>query len=288
MKTIFVLNGVTYYIQKGNYFMKDSTSISQISNDDYEIAWNAYNITLISPEPIIKLVEDVAAIQEDIGPMKEDISTLETDNSTNKTDISNIKTNGIIGETQYGGAISTNLNTINKDGFYTCNGTATGVPSDSYSWYVLHQNSNVGTTNATQTAIAYDTTLIMYTRNKVTSTWGAWFKTTLSEFNINDYIQSGVTSALGSMSLTGNKFSMCGMVTLTAALETQTSKLILTLPVGCRPKTSIDSPATIFSASSCQPAFINISTAGEVTIFNRTTDETCVFVTLDVNYVIGD
>ena len=266
MKTIFEFNGTTYYIQKGNYFMKDSTGISEISNDDYEIAWNSYNISLGSFETVAQLVSD---------------------NTDNKADILTLQTNGVIGATQYAGTISENLNTINKAGFYTCYETATGVPSASYSWFVLHQNSNAGVANAYQRAIAYDTTLIVYERTKVASVWGSWVNTTTTEYIVNDYIQSGVTSALGSMSLTGNRFSICGSVTLTSALGSQTSKLILTLPEECRPKTAIYSPATIFSDSSCQPAFININTDGEVTIYNRTTDATCVEVTLHENYVIG-
>lgn len=82
--------------------------------------------------------------------------------------------NIIAGNTIYGGTISANLDTITKSGLYTCYGTATGVPSADYSWFVLHQNSNVGTTSATQRAVAYDnTTLRVYERVKMT-TWGTW------------------------------------------------------------------------------------------------------------------
>lgn len=80
----------------------------------------------------------------------------------------------IFGDSQYGGTTSTNLDLITKNGFYTCEGTATGVPSASYSWFVLHQNSNTDTATATQRAVAVDTTFIVYERIKIASEWGAW------------------------------------------------------------------------------------------------------------------
>ena len=72
----------------------------------------------------------------------------------------------------YGGKIADNLDTITQSGFYTCYGTATGVPNASSSWYVIHTNSNVGTVSAWQMAKSY-TTGEFYFRNKST-TWGAW------------------------------------------------------------------------------------------------------------------
>lgn len=82
--------------------------------------------------------------------------------------------NIIAGDTIYGGTVIDNLNTINKNGFYTCYSTATGVPSASYSWFVTHQNSNVGTASATQRAVAYTTTPVVYERTKSSGTWNAW------------------------------------------------------------------------------------------------------------------
>lgn len=82
--------------------------------------------------------------------------------------------NIIAGDTIYGGTVVTNLDTINKNGFYTCYGIATGVPSASYSWFVTHQNSNVGTASATQRAVAYNSVPIIYDRVKTGSTWGEW------------------------------------------------------------------------------------------------------------------
>lgn len=87
-----------------------------------------------------------------------------------------LKTNGIIGTTQYGGTITDDWNAIIKDGFYTSYGTAAGVPSADYYWFGLHQNSNVGTAAATQRLIAYNSSeLIIYERVKTSSTWGSWF-----------------------------------------------------------------------------------------------------------------
>ena len=80
------------------------------------------------------------------------------------------------GDTSYGGTVVTNLDTITKNGFYTCYGNATGVPNEDYSWFVLHQNSNVGTVSATQRAIAYLAgNPLIYERVKISSTWGAWY-----------------------------------------------------------------------------------------------------------------
>lgn len=68
----------------------------------------------------------------------------------------------------------TNVNTISRTGPYTCYGTATGVPDPSYSWFIQHINSSVGTTYATQEATAYSTTIIKKRRNLMNGVWGAW------------------------------------------------------------------------------------------------------------------
>lgn len=81
----------------------------------------------------------------------------------------------IKGDTIYGGTIANNLNTIAKTGFYTCDGTATGVPNGDYSWFVIHENSNAGTVFAKQTATAFiRTSIITYVRVKNADGWGAW------------------------------------------------------------------------------------------------------------------
>lgn len=107
-----------------------------------------------------------------------DIVSTDTNNlieiGTDNKLFSELPSEAIFGDTIYGGTIVTDLNTINKNGFYTCYGTATGVPSSSYSWFVIHQNSNVGTASATQRAVAYNSTPIIYERVKTSSTWGAW------------------------------------------------------------------------------------------------------------------
>ena len=79
------------------------------------------------------------------------------------------------GNTVYGGTIVTDLNVIAHGGFFTATGSATGVPNSSYSWFVLHQNSNAGTVYAQQTAYAYNSaSIICYERVKSASTWGNW------------------------------------------------------------------------------------------------------------------
>ena len=112
---------------------------------------------------------------------------------------------GIFGDTQYGGSISSNFNTITKNGYYTGYGTATGAPNTSYSWFVHHQNSNTGTVSATQRAVAYKTNpLLIAERTKTSSTWGAWeykiskdYITATAGSNGDFYINLGITPYTG-------------------------------------------------------------------------------------------
>src|SRR5574344_1481438 len=91
---------------------------------------------------------------------------------------------GIFGDTQYGGTITSNFNTITKNGYYTGYGTATGAPNTSYSWFVHHQNSNAGTVSATPRAVAYTTgEPIIMERVKQSSTWGNWYNPLQSGWN---------------------------------------------------------------------------------------------------------
>ena len=119
--------------------------------------------------PIISGIDDYNAEVDDLATYYT-IPTI-------KTNIANLDIYKIGGDTIYGGTISTNLDTITKSGFYTCYGTATGVPSSSYSWYVIHQNSNAGTVSATQRAVAFNNELIIFERTKVLSSWGQWIST---------------------------------------------------------------------------------------------------------------
>lgn len=81
----------------------------------------------------------------------------------------------VAGATDYGGTIATDLDGLTHTGFYTCLGTAAGAPNTSYSWFVLHTNSNAGTLYALQTAIAYNSgAIICYERVKAAGTWGSW------------------------------------------------------------------------------------------------------------------
>ena len=113
--------------------------------------------------------EDTPITAEDLQNYDDGIKGIDEDLAT-------VETNGIIGTSQYGGTLVTNVNTINKDGFYTAYGDATGVPSTGYSWWITHENSQVGTASATQTAKAFISgEPTEYIRNKISSTWGAWF-----------------------------------------------------------------------------------------------------------------
>ena len=68
----------------------------------------------------------------------------------------------------------TDLNTIQRSGKYTAYGTAANVPNSSYSWFVDHINSSIGTQNAYQKAVAYNSTLIVYERTLIGNVWGSW------------------------------------------------------------------------------------------------------------------
>lgn len=80
----------------------------------------------------------------------------------------------ITGETIYGGTIADNLDTLVKNGYYTCYGSATGSPGSTTSWFVTHHNSNVGTITATQKASSFVDVSVEYKRNKIGSTWQPW------------------------------------------------------------------------------------------------------------------
>lgn len=80
----------------------------------------------------------------------------------------------VSGETEYGGTLVDDLNTIEKSGFYSCTATANGAPNSNNSWLLTHINSNVGTLSATQRATAINTTLSEYVRVKVNNVWEDW------------------------------------------------------------------------------------------------------------------
>ena len=103
----------------------------------------------------------------------------------------------IFGDTQYGGTISSDLNGISKSGFYSCYGTATGVPNSTYSWFVIHQCSNIDDANATQRAVAFNSSPVIYERVKASGVWGSWTSNAI-----------GANQDLSNLSATGeNKFN---------------------------------------------------------------------------------
>ncbi|MEA4947056.1 MAG: pyocin knob domain-containing protein [Oscillospiraceae bacterium] len=89
-------------------------------------------------------------------------------------------------DNQYGGIITDNFNTISVSGFYTGYGTATGAPNTASSWYVLHINSNSGTSYGFQIAKAYGTASGLYYRVKSSGTWGAWGFCPASDIGVTD------------------------------------------------------------------------------------------------------
>ena len=127
------------------------------------------------------------ALSSDVTVSKSDVGL---GNVYNPTAYGGISYGGGAGEA---GISFTDLNSLVYTGFYTCYGTTANVPSASYSWFVQHINSNVGNVSATQIAIAYGTTNIIYKRNKTSSTWGAWE-------NISPSLKENLTNKVTSIS----------------------------------------------------------------------------------------
>jgi len=76
-------------------------------------------------------------------------------------------------ENIYGAKLTDNVNTLVMTGPYRALGTATGVPDNTESWHIWHDNDYSGTASAYQGAVGYTTGRKFY-RLKAASTWGAW------------------------------------------------------------------------------------------------------------------
>lgn len=129
------------------------------------------------------------------------------------------------------GVVATNLDTIVKNGFYTCYGEATGVPSVDYSWFVIHQNSNVNTASATQRAVAYyKDSMIVYERVKTSSAWGDWKTTDLNLYEkvankSNSYTVSSETTYASSKALVDGLGTKVNGVSVVSDLVSTTATL---------------------------------------------------------------
>lgn len=83
-----------------------------------------------------------------------------------------ISDNGVIfGNTPEGTTQVSDVNKIEKSGFYSCDSNAAGAPNSSYNWFILHQQ--VGKT-ATQRAIAVNNKMIVYERVNMNDSWSDW------------------------------------------------------------------------------------------------------------------
>ena len=116
------------------------------------------------------------------------------------------------GTSVYGGSLVTDTNSVNRNGFYSCLGTATSVPNVNYSWNFIHMNSNQGTTSAYQRWVAVNSTPIIYERLKTNSTWGAFTivnakDTVPTSGSVNPLTSGGAFTALQGLS-GGFSFSM--------------------------------------------------------------------------------
>lgn len=128
-----------------------------------------------------------------------DINTL---NANDQSLLASIDANfirTIYGDNAYGSTLATDFNAITKSGFYTGYGTATGAPDSNFSWFVLHQNSAVGSVSEYQRATAFSTQLIVMERTKIASTWGSWTPRNMGR----DILTVTITSA--DVTLTANQ-----------------------------------------------------------------------------------
>ena len=159
----------------------DKIYITLDTNLTYRWGGSAY----VEISPSLALGETSStAYRGDKGKTAYDHSQLTSGNPHNVTKtnvgLSNAYNPTAYGGISYGGGADesgisfTDLDTLVYTGSYTCFGTTANVPSASYSWFIQHINSNVGTTSAIQIATAYATTTIIYIRHKISGTWGAW------------------------------------------------------------------------------------------------------------------
>lgn len=141
----------------------------------YNSSTDTFDLRAITEADVTNLSTDLASKVTGISSATDGAVVL-FDTASGKLikDSTFVLSNFIHGNTIYGGTVVTTLDDITKTGFYTAYGTATSVPSTSYSWFITHINSNVGTVSALQIATAYDSSDITYKRIKTSSTWGAW------------------------------------------------------------------------------------------------------------------
>ena len=159
-----------------------------------------FELRAIAESDITNLTTDLASKVTGISSATDGAVVL-FDSTTGKLikDSTFVLNNFVYGNTIYGGTLTTDLNALTQNGFYTAYGTATGAPSTSYSWFVTHINSSVGTVSAVQIATAFDGSDITYRRVKSSSTWGSWIGVpSLIQIAINTKLAgTGVGSANG-------------------------------------------------------------------------------------------
>ena len=152
--------------------------------------WSGSAYVEISPSLALGETAETA-YRGDRGKTAYDHSQLTSGNPHNVTK-ADIGLDNVINPNAYNNIdISTDLDTITISGIYTCYGTANGVPSADYSWFVLHLNSGVGTTYAKQVAFAYDGKIYVRFKN---TTWGAWSFIPASTLGFDNTIKNILTA----------------------------------------------------------------------------------------------
>jgi hypothetical protein len=134
---------------------------------------NPHKVKVDASDPSETYLFDKILTDENLGKVIEAVGGIGTSYEAIRLYLENA-TYYVKGNTNYGGTLTDNLNTLARTTPFTCLGTATGVPDDSYSWFGWHINSNTGTAAAVQIAYAYTTSIICYERTKINNEWQAW------------------------------------------------------------------------------------------------------------------
>ncbi|HPE08169.1 MAG TPA: pyocin knob domain-containing protein [Saprospiraceae bacterium] len=165
----------------------------------------------------------------------------------------------------YGTVLVTNLDTIATSGFYVCASTATGVPSSSSGWYVMHININTGATAAFQMARAQGTDGL-YFRIKTASTWGAWALEKASQVSIADiggyFTATEIESALQEIGASLNNKALKGANSDITSLTGLTTAL--SIPQGGTGATDAAAARTNLNAAAADHGHGNVYSNGAI------------------------
>lgn len=211
----------------------------------YNSSTDTFNLRAITEADITNLSTDLASKVTGISTATDGAVVLfDTTSGKLIKDSTFILSNFIHGNTIYGGTVVTTLDDITKTGFYTAYETTTSVPSSSYSWFITHINSNVGTASALQIATAYDSSDITYKRIKTSSTWGAWI-------SIPSFIQAALNlkAPLNSPTFTGVPSLPTNTIGITQTERNNSTALATTAYVDNQTRIRLTTATTFYVAT---------------------------------------